>query len=77
MAARKVRTQRARPAVEKADPLLLMPDDVSETGTVRSDPRYDELPVPVKGLYSPEEYAWLSDAEKANLISNATEPETD
>lgn len=38
---------------------------------------YDSLPAGIKALYSPREYAWLSDAEKARLVSVETEPETD
>jgi hypothetical protein len=38
---------------------------------------YDTLPEPIKTLYSPREYAWLSDAEKARLVITETEPDTD
>lgn len=38
---------------------------------------YESLPTAIKALYSPREYAWLSDAEKAQLVSVETEPETD
>jgi len=38
---------------------------------------YDELPEAIKMIYSPREYAWLSDAAKARLIETETEPEAD
>lgn len=38
-------------------------------------PDYDNLPEPIKQLYTPEQYAWLSDAEKATLEQRETEPE--
>lgn len=44
-----------------------------------SDPNlpagYDELPEAIKATLSSKEYLWLSDAEKARLIQNETEPE--
>lgn len=36
---------------------------------------YDRLPEPIKHIYSPEQYQWLSDAEKANVIDQECEPE--
>jgi len=39
------------------------------------DPRYDDLPEPIKMMYSAKEYAWLSDAEKANLVERSCLPE--
>lgn len=36
---------------------------------------YDRLPEPVKMIYTQQEYLWLSDAEKANLIQQECEPE--
>jgi hypothetical protein len=38
---------------------------------------YDALPECVKVLYTPQEYAWMSDEQKARLIQDSTEPETD
>lgn len=38
---------------------------------------YDELPTPIKGAYSLKEYLWLTDAQKADLVRNETEPEWD
>lgn len=39
------------------------------------DKRYDELPEPIKGSYTPKEFAWLSDAEKASLVTNECLPD--
>ncbi len=36
---------------------------------------YDELADGIKGDISLKEWLWLSDAEKARYIQNATEPE--
>jgi hypothetical protein len=36
---------------------------------------YNDLPAAIKAIYSPKEYAWLSDAEKASLVQRETEPE--
>lgn len=36
---------------------------------------YVELPDAIKATLSPKEYLWLSDAEKARLIQNETEPD--
>jgi len=38
---------------------------------------YDALPEAIKTIYTPHEYNWLPDAEKARLIERETEPETD
>jgi hypothetical protein len=37
--------------------------------------QYQELPASIRAIYSQLEYAWLSDAEKADLIRYCTEPE--
>lgn len=37
--------------------------------------QYDALPISIRVLYTREEYLWLSDAEKANLIRMETEPD--
>lgn len=42
---------------------------------VLHDQRYEELPEALKATYSPKEYAWLSDAEKATLVQRETEPD--
>lgn len=39
------------------------------------DEEYNDLPESIKAIYSREEYGWLSDAERANLIQVETEPE--
>jgi hypothetical protein len=36
---------------------------------------YSQLPEPIKGLYTREQYLWLSDLEKATLIQRETECE--
>lgn len=36
---------------------------------------YDRLPEAVKQYYSLEQYLWLSEAQKARLIQDETEPE--
>jgi hypothetical protein len=36
---------------------------------------YNDLPASIKAVYTPKEYAWLSDAEKASLVQRETEPE--
>lgn len=39
------------------------------------DDPYEALPASIKAVYSHEQYLWLTDTEKANLIRNETEPE--
>lgn len=36
---------------------------------------YDQLPEPIKQVYSQAQYLWLSDAEKAALVDQECEPE--
>lgn len=36
---------------------------------------YDALPEPIRMLYTYEQYLWLSDGQKADLIQTETEPE--
>lgn len=36
---------------------------------------YESLPASIKALYTPEQYAWLSDDEKGRLVQTETEPE--
>lgn len=36
---------------------------------------YDRLPEPIKVIYSEQQYLWLSDDDKINLIQRETEPE--
>ena len=44
-------------------------------GFYQHHPDYDNLPEPLKELYSPEEYAWLSDKEKETLEERDTLPD--
>jgi len=41
------------------------------------DDRYDALPAPVQHLVSRAEFAWLSDAEKARIVDDYTEPDAE
>jgi hypothetical protein len=36
---------------------------------------YDALPEAIKHYYSWEQYQWLSDAERADLVQRETEPD--
>lgn len=36
---------------------------------------YDALPESIRAYISPREYLWLSDAEKARLLQDETEPD--
>lgn len=38
-------------------------------------PEYDELPEGIKAYYTRQEYAWMSDAQKAALLRRETEPD--
>jgi len=38
-------------------------------------PDYDGLPDPIKSVYSPEEYAWLTDEQRENVIDDEVYPE--
>ena len=51
-----------------------MSSPTDESSTTASDP-YEQLPEAIRQYYSRQEYLWLSDAEKAHLIENETEPE--
>lgn len=37
---------------------------------------YEDLPEFIRADYSPVEWLWLSDREKATLVQSETEPET-
>ena len=39
--------------------------------------QYDALPESIKNLYTPEQWSWLSDLEKATLERRECEPEYD
>lgn len=41
------------------------------------DRRYVDLPDSIRSYYTPLEFAWLSDLEKATLVQRETEPEWD
>ena len=45
--------------------------------TFTQHPEYDALPESIKDIYSPEEYAWLSDEQRENLMELETCPEPD
>ena len=36
---------------------------------------YEALPLAVREVYAPHEWAWLTDSQKALLIATETEPE--
>ena len=36
---------------------------------------YDDLPLAIKQYYTREEYLWLSDEEKSDLLRSMCEPE--
>lgn len=36
---------------------------------------YDELPEAIRAVYSEQEYAWLGDAGRRDLVRRETEPE--
>lgn len=46
-------------------------DALSEAG----QDEYAALPEPIKEIYTRQEYLWLSDEQKANLIDQECEPE--
>ena len=40
-------------------------------------PGYDDLPVPIKELYTAEEYTWLSNQDRESLIERECTPEAE
>lgn len=48
------------------------PTDVASS--TPTDP-YDELPEAIRQYYSRSDYLWLTDAQKASLFEDETEPE--
>lgn len=36
---------------------------------------YDDLPEPIKSVVTPQEWAWMSDAQKQHLVQEETEPD--
>ena len=47
------------------------------TASFEHDPRYDALPEPLKLIYTPEQYAWFSEEEKATLLERNCMPEVE
>lgn len=47
---------------------------MDESSLSQSDP-YEELPECIRQYYSRNEYLWLSDSQKADLVRDNTEPE--
>ena len=56
-----------------ADKMALFRDPTMSENAVKE--MYDDLPVSIQAVYSRLEFAWLTDAEKANLLQHLTEPE--
>lgn len=51
-------------------------DKLLDDGTVATGNRtYDQLPRSIKDQHTFEEWMWLGDTDKANLIQNETEPD--
>lgn len=40
-------------------------------------PDYDGLPEPIKVLYTPSEYAWMSDEQRRTLVEDECLPEVE
>jgi len=40
-------------------------------------PDYNVLPEPIKVLYTQEQYAWMSDEQRMNLVENECLPEVE
>lgn len=49
----------------------LLPDGTARTGNAA----YDDMPRPVKDAYSLEQWMWLGNTDKHNLVQTETEPE--
>ena len=48
---------------------------ISEALAENAQDDYEQLPEPIKMIYTRTEYLWLSDAEKADLVQRECEPE--
>ena len=48
---------------------------ISEALAKNAQDDYEQLPEPIKTIYTRVEYLWLSDAEKADLVQRECEPE--
>lgn len=46
-----------------------------ELGMLTPKADYDELPEPIKQMFTETEYLWLNDATKAGLQQRLTEPD--
>lgn len=53
------------------DALDMLPDGTARSG----NEQYDALPRAVKDSHSYQQWLWLSDLEKHNLVQSETEPE--
>lgn len=51
-----------------------MSSAMDEPSLTPTDP-YDELPEAIRQYYSRQQYLWLSEEQKTNLIQTETEPE--
>jgi len=49
----------------------------ASTTSFKHDPRYDALPESLKLIYTPEQYAWFSEEEKATLLERNCMPEVE
>lgn len=38
-------------------------------------PDYDSLPDPIKAVITPKEYAWMSDQQRVDLLTDICEPD--
>lgn len=48
---------------------------ISEALAENAQDDYEQLPEPIKMLYTRVEYLWLSDTEKAGIVQRECEPE--
>lgn len=48
---------------------------ISEALAENARDDYEQLPEPIKMIYTRTEYLWRSDAEKADLVQRECEPE--
>ena len=48
---------------------------ISEALSENAQDDYEQLPEPIKMIYTRTEYLWLSDAEKAGIVQRECEPE--
>lgn len=61
--------------IREQSPYLDAGDGVTGMTEPSADPRYEALPQPIRSAYSEREYTWLTDAEKARLVTVECEPE--